>query len=142
MRTLSDSNGIQNVAKSFIFAWRTIHSGLLIYELSCCGLESRGCHTKNMKKVFRSTTGIILCSIELSFFSILSKNVVLLLWTEKNNTLDAFTRISFFNVYEILLCKFFQEVWRVLRCSSVLRGHRYKDFFVSNCLPQRQFMFL
>ena len=42
---------------------------------------------KKYKKMFRSTIGIIVCSIELSFFSILSKNMVLLLWREKNNNL-------------------------------------------------------
>ena len=65
-----------------------------------------GMSHKKYEKIFRPTTGIILCSIEVSFFSILSKNMVLLPWTEKNNTFCAFTRISFFNVYEILLCTF------------------------------------
>ena len=58
------------------------------------------------EKIFRSMAGIILCSIELYFFSILLKIMTLLPWTEKNDSLEAFTGISFSNVHEILLCKF------------------------------------
>ena len=95
-RSLSDSNGIQNLVKWLNVDLRTKPLWVRIQLLS---------HNK-YEKIFRSTTGIILWSTELYFFSILSQNMILLPWAEKSNTLEAFTGISFFNVYKILLCKF------------------------------------
>ena len=68
-RTLSDSNRIQNVV-----TWRTIHSGLLIYELICCGLESTGCHTKNMKKYLDPRQGSYFVPLRFPF-SVFSQKI-------------------------------------------------------------------
>ena len=93
---LSDNNGIQSLAKWLSVHIRTKWLWVRIPLLS---------HNK-YEKIFRSTARFILWSIKLLFFfSILSKNI-LLPWTETNNTLEEFSGISFFLVYEILLCKF------------------------------------
>ena len=55
---------------------------------------------KKYEKIYRSMADIILWYIEHYFFSIVSKIMTLLSWTEKNNTLEAFTGVSFFHVYE------------------------------------------
>ena len=97
VQSLSDCNGTQNFAKWLSVNLRATSLRVRILLLS---------HIK-FEKIFRSMTGIIIWSIQHYFFSILSKNMALLLWTEKNDTLEAFTGISFFHVYEILLCKFY-----------------------------------
>ena len=92
--SLSDNNGIQSLAKWFSVDIQTKWLWVRISLLS---------HIK-YEKIFRSTARFIFLVHWAFFFSILSKNM-LLPWTEKNNTLEAFSGISFFHVYEILLCK-------------------------------------
>ena len=93
-RSLSDNNGIQSSAK-----WLSVH---IRTKWLWVGIPLLS-HNK-YEQIFRSTARFILLVHWAFFFSILSKNM-LLPWTEKNNTLEAFSGISFFRVYEILLCK-------------------------------------
>ena len=84
-RSLTDSYRIQNLAK-----WLRVHLPTKWFWVRIPLLS----HNKH-EKTFRSTAGIIFWSIELYFFSILSNILILLSWTEKNNTLEALMGLVF-----------------------------------------------
>ena len=95
-QSLSDCNGTQNLAK-----WLSVH-----LRIRGCGFEFRCCHTINLKKYLdprlRSSFGPL--SI---IFSVFSQKIQCCCHKQKkNDTLEAFTGISFFHVHEILLCRF------------------------------------
>ena len=87
-------NGIQSLA----------NGGVFIYELSSCGFESRCCHTINMKNHLDPRQ--VSFFDPLGFFSAFSQKIYCCHQQKENNTLETFSGISFFHVYEILLCKF------------------------------------
>ena len=49
--------------------------------------------------------------------------------------------LAFFMFMKYYFVNFVQEVWRVLRCNSVLKGHIHKEPFDRNCSLERHFMF-
>ena len=81
-----------------------LNGGVFIYELSSCGFESRCCHTINMKNYLDPRQ--VSFFDPLGFFSAFSQKIYCCHEHKKNNTLETFSGISFFHVYEILLCKF------------------------------------
>ena len=88
----SHCNGTQSLAK-----WLRIRG---------CGFEFRCCHTINLKKYLDPRLGSSFGPLSI-IFSVFSQKI----WCychkqKKNDTLKAFTGISFFHVYEILRCRF------------------------------------
>ena len=81
-----------------------LNGGVFIYELSSCGFESRCCHTINMKNYLDPRQ--VSFFDQLGFFPAFSQKIYCCHEHKKNNTLETFSGISFFHVYEILLCKF------------------------------------
>ena len=81
-----------------------LSGGVFIYELSSCGFESRCCHIINMKKHLDPRQ--VSFFDPLGFFSAFSQKIYCCHQQKENNALETFSGISFFHVYEILLCKF------------------------------------
>ena len=110
------------------------------YELNGCGLESRCCHTTDMNKYLDRRQGSSFWSIKL-FFSVFSQKICCCHEQKKIILLKHLVGLAFFMFMKYYFVNFVQEVWRVLRCNSVLKGHIHKELFDSNCLPERHFMF-
>ena len=128
--SLSDNNGIQSSAK-----WLSVHIQTKWLWVRIPLLS----HIK-YEKIFRSTARFILL-VHWTFFSVFSQNMCCCHEQKKIILLKHLVGLAFFVFRKYYFVNFVQEVWRVLRCNSVLKGHIHKELFDSNCLPERHFMF-
>ena len=113
---------------------------VLTYKLNGCGFEFLCCHTLNTKKYLDPWQGSSFWFIEL-FFQYSLKKYAAAMNRKKIILLKHLVGLAFFMCMKYYFVNFVQEVWRVLRCNSVLKGHIHKELFDSNCLPERHFMF-
>ena len=113
---------------------------VLTYKLNGCGFEFLCCHTLNTKKYLDPWQGSSFWFIEL-FFSVFSQKICCCHEQKKIILLKHLVGLAFSMCIKYYFVNFVQEVWRVLRCNSVLKGHIHKELFDSNCLPGRHFMF-
>ena len=90
------ATGFQNLGK-----WLSVHLQIKWLWVRILLLS----HNEH-EKLFRSTAGSYLL-IELYFFQYSLKSSDTAAVNRNKNTLEAFTGISFFHIYEMLLCKFF-----------------------------------
>ena len=114
---------------------------VFIYELNGCGFESRCCHTINMKKYLDPRRGSSFGPLSFFFFSAFSQKTYCCHEQKQIILLKNLVGLAFFLFMKYYFVNFVQEVWRVLRCNSVLKGHIHKELFDSNCLPERHFVF-